>query len=56
MNKSRRLRWVGYVARKGKRRGAYRALVEKPEKRRQLERPMRKWEDKITKDLREVGY
>jgi hypothetical protein len=37
--KSRRLRWAGQVARIGERRGAYRALVGKPEGRRPLGRP-----------------
>jgi hypothetical protein len=37
--KSRRLRWAGHVARIGERRGAYRALVGKPEGRRLLGRP-----------------
>jgi hypothetical protein len=40
----------------GERRGAYRALVGKPEGRRQLERPRRRWEDHIKMDLREVGW
>jgi hypothetical protein len=31
----------------GERRGAYRALVGKPEGRRPLERPRRRWEDNI---------
>jgi hypothetical protein len=53
--KSRRLRWAGHVARMGERRGAYRALVGKPEGRRTLERPRRRWEDNIKMDLREVG-
>jgi hypothetical protein len=53
--KSRRLRWAGHVARMGERRGVYRALVGKPEGRRPLERPRRKWEDNIKMDLREVG-
>jgi hypothetical protein len=52
--KSRRLRWAGHVARMGERRGAYRALLGKPEGRRLLERPRRRWED-IKMDLREVG-
>jgi hypothetical protein len=43
--KSRRLRWAGHVARMGERRGAYRALVEKPEGRRPLGRPRRRWEE-----------
>jgi hypothetical protein len=40
----------------GKRRGAYRALVGKPEVRRPLGRPKRRWEDNIKTDLREVGW
>jgi hypothetical protein len=35
--------------------GAYRALVGKPEGRRPLGRPRRRWEDNIKMDLREVG-
>jgi hypothetical protein len=54
--KSRRLRWAGHVARKGKRRRAYRALVGKPERRRPLGRPRRRWEDNIKMDLREFGW
>jgi hypothetical protein len=53
--KSRRLRWARHVARMGKRRGAYRALVGKPEGRRPLGRPRRRWEDNIEMDLREDG-
>jgi hypothetical protein len=53
--KSRKLRWAGHVARMGERSGAYRALVEKPEGRRSLGRPRRRWEDNIKMDLREVG-
>jgi hypothetical protein len=44
------------VARMGERRGAYRALARKPEGRRPLERPSRRWEDNIKMDLREVGW
>jgi hypothetical protein len=54
--KSRRLRWAGHVARTGEMRGAYRALVGKPEGRRPLGRPMRRWEHNIKMDLREVGW
>jgi hypothetical protein len=53
--KSRRLRWAGHVARMGERRGAYRALVGRPDGRRPLGRPRRTWEDNIKMDLREVG-
>jgi hypothetical protein len=54
--KSRRLRWAGHVARMGERRGAYRALEGKPEGRRPLGRPGRRWEDSIKMDIREVGW
>jgi hypothetical protein len=54
--KLRRLSWAGYVARMGERRGAYRALVGKPEGRRPLGRHRRRWEDNIKMDLREVGW
>jgi hypothetical protein len=54
--KSRRLRWAGHVACMGERRGAYRALVGKPEVRRPLGRPRRRWEDNIKMDLQEVGW
>jgi hypothetical protein len=40
----------------GERRGVYRALVGKPEGKRPLERPRRRWEDNIKMDLREVGW
>jgi hypothetical protein len=40
----------------GERRGAYRALVGKPEGRRPLGRPRRRWEGSIKMDLREVGW
>ncbi|KAJ4435487.1 hypothetical protein ANN_18103 [Periplaneta americana] len=54
--KSRRLRWVGHVARMGESRNAYRVLVGRPEGKRPLGRPRRRWEDNIKIDLREVGY
>jgi hypothetical protein len=54
--KRRRLIWAGHVARMGERRGAYRTLVGKPEGRRPLGRPRRRWEDNIKMDLREVGW
>jgi hypothetical protein len=40
----------------GERRGAYRALVGKPEGRKPLGRPRRRWEDNIKIDIREVGW
>jgi hypothetical protein len=53
--KSRRMRWAGHVARMGDGRGVYRVLVGKPEGRRTLGRPRRRWEGIIMMDLREVG-
>ena len=53
--KSRRMRWVGHVARVRERRGAYRVLVEKPEGKRPLGRPRRRWEYNIRMDLHEMG-
>ncbi|KAJ4437782.1 hypothetical protein ANN_13720 [Periplaneta americana] len=54
--KSRRLRWAGHVARMGEFRNAYRVLVGRPEGKRPLGRPRRRWENNIKMDLREVGY
>ncbi|KAJ4446907.1 hypothetical protein ANN_13608 [Periplaneta americana] len=54
--KSRRLRWAGHVALMGESRNAYRVLVGRPEGKRPLGRPRRRWEDNIKMDLREVGY
>jgi hypothetical protein len=53
--KSRRMRWAGHVARMEEGRGVYRVLVGKPEGRRPLGRPRRRWEDNIKMDLQEVG-
>jgi hypothetical protein len=53
--KSRRLRWAGHVARMWEERGVYRVVIEKPEGKRPLERPRRRWEDNINLDLRETG-
>ena len=47
--------WVGHVARMGERRGVYRFLVWKPEGKRPLGRPRRRWEDNIKMELQEVG-
>jgi len=53
--KSRRMRWVGHVARMGEGRGLHRVLVGKPEGKRPLGRPRHRWEDNIKMDLKEVG-
>ena len=55
MIKSSRIRWAGHVARMGEGRGVYRLLVGKPEGRRPLGRPRRRWEYNIRMDLQEVG-
>ena len=55
MMKSRRIIWVGHVARMAERRGVYRVLVGKPEEKRPLGRPRRRWDNNIKMDLQEVG-
>ena len=50
-----RMRWAGHVARMGEERGVYRVLVGKPEGRRSLGWPRRRWVDNIRTDLQEVG-
>jgi hypothetical protein len=52
---SRRMRWAGYVTRMGEGRGVYRVLVGKPEGKRPLGRPRRRWDDNIRMDLQEEG-
>jgi hypothetical protein len=49
------MRWAGHVAQRGEKRKAYRLLVGKPEGRRPLGRPRRRWVD-IRMDLVEVGW
>ena len=53
--KSRRMRWAGHVVHMGGERVVDRVLVGKPEGKRPLERPRRRWEDNIRMDLQEVG-
>ena len=53
--KSRRMRWAGHVARMGEVRGVHRVLVGKPEGKRPLGRPRRRWEDNFKMDLQEMG-
>jgi hypothetical protein len=50
------MRWAGHVARIGEVRGAYNILVGRPERRRQLGKPSRRWEDNIKMDLREISF
>jgi hypothetical protein len=53
--KSRRMRWVGHVARMGEKRKVYRLLVGKPEGKGPLGRPRRRWIYNIKMDLLEIG-
>jgi hypothetical protein len=55
MIKSRRMRWAGHVARMGERSAVYRVSVGRPEGKRPLGRPSRRWEYNIKMGLREVG-
>jgi hypothetical protein len=54
--RSRRMSWAGNIARMGEKSGAYRILVGRPEGRRPLGRPRRRWEDNIKMDLQEMGW
>jgi hypothetical protein len=53
--KSIQMRWAGHVARMVEDRGVHRVLVEKPERKKPLGRPRRRWKDNIKIDLQEVG-
>jgi hypothetical protein len=52
--KSRRMRWAGHVARMGEGKGVYRILVGRPEGKRPLGRPRRRWGGNIKLNLREI--
>jgi hypothetical protein len=54
--KSRRMRWAGHVARMGEERKVYKVLVRKPEGKRPLGRPRRRWEDGVRMDIGEIGW
>jgi hypothetical protein len=56
MKKSRTMRWAGHVARMGVKRNAYRILAGKPEGKRPLGKPRRRWVDNIKIDLRDIGW
>jgi hypothetical protein len=56
MIKSRRIGWAGHVAPMGDKRNSYRNLVRKPNGKRPLGRPRRRWVDNIKIDLRETGW
>jgi hypothetical protein len=50
------MRWAGHVARVGEGRKLYRVLVGRPEGKRPLGRPRRRWDDGIRMDLREIVW
>jgi hypothetical protein len=50
-----KIRWAGHVAWMGEKRNMYRLLVEKPEGKRPLGRPRRRWIDNIKMDILETG-
>jgi hypothetical protein len=54
--KSRRVTWAGHVARMGEKRNVYRLLVGKPEEKRPLGRPRRRWVNNIKMDLGEIEW
>jgi hypothetical protein len=51
MMKPRKMRWTGHIARMGEKRNAYRILVGKPEGKRTLGKPRRRWVYNIKIDL-----
>jgi hypothetical protein len=53
---SRKIRWAGHVARMGEKMNVYRFFVGKPEGKRPLGRPRRRWIDNIKMDLLEIGW
>jgi hypothetical protein len=53
--KSRRMRWAGHMARMVEEREVHRVLVVKPEGKRPVGRPRRRWEYDIKIDVQEVG-
>ena len=56
VNKSRKMKWSGHVARMRERKGAYRVLVGRLEGKRPLGRPRCRGEDNIKIYLQEVGW
>ena len=49
--KSRKMKWAGHLVRMGERRDVYGVLIGKPERKRPLGRPKRRWQDIIKMDL-----
>jgi hypothetical protein len=50
------MRWAGHVGRIGEKRNAHRILVGKPEGKRPLGRPRRRWVDNIKMNHRDIGW
>ena len=55
MIKSRRLRWVGHVARMEEGRNAFTILTDTQAGKKPLGRPRRRWEYNIRMDIKEIG-
>jgi hypothetical protein len=55
MIKSKRMRWMKYVACMGEMRNARKVLVQKPEGKRSLGRPRHRWEDSTKTDPKKKG-
>jgi hypothetical protein len=53
---SRRMRWARLMTRMEEKRNAYRLLVGKPEGKKTLGRPRRRWLDNTKMDLLEIGW
>ena len=49
------MRWAGHIVHMGERRGVYRVLMRKPQRKRPLRRHRRGWEGKIKMAPQEVG-
>jgi hypothetical protein len=54
--KSRKMSWAGHVASVGEESNVCRVLIGKPEGKRPLGRPKRRWEDGMRMYLRETGW
>jgi hypothetical protein len=50
------MRWSGPVALVGDRRGVYKVLFGKPERKRPFGRPRRRWEGHLKTNLKKVGW
>jgi hypothetical protein len=54
--KSRRMRWAAHVPRIGEKRNAYKLLVGKPQGKRPLVRPRRRWVHNIKMEILEIVW